>query len=78
MKKILAIVLAAASLTACDIERLPYGSMASEQIKEDPSGSLSALMNGVYAQLKSWQDHMHRMGEYAGDNVMIRGNSTDG
>mgnify|MGYP006384844901 FL=1 len=77
MKKILAIVLAAASLTACDIERLPYGSMASEQIKEDPSGSLSALMNGVYAQLKSWQDHMHRMGEYAGDNVMIRGNSTD-
>ncbi len=77
MKKILTIVFAAAALTACDIERLPYGSMAAEQITNDPSASLDALMNGVYAQLKTWSDPMHRCGEYAGDNMMIRGSSTD-
>jgi tetratricopeptide (TPR) repeat protein len=77
MKKLLIIILAAVLLTACDLERLPYGSMASEQITGDPSASLDALMNGVYAQLKTWSDPMHRCGEYAGDNMMIRGSSTD-
>ena len=77
MKKILTIAFAAAALTACDIERLPYGSMAAEKITNDPSASLDALINGVYAQLKTWSDPMHRCGEYAGDNMMIRGSSTD-
>lgn len=77
MKKIVTILLAAASLTACDIERLPHGSMAAEQITKDPTSSLESLMNGVYAQLKTWSDPMHRCGEYAGDNMMIRGGSTD-
>ena len=77
MKKILSIVLAAATLTACNIERLPYGSLAAEQITQDPNASLESLMNGVYAQLKTWSDPMHRLGEYAGDNMVIRGNSTD-
>ncbi|WP_294474166.1 RagB/SusD family nutrient uptake outer membrane protein [uncultured Bacteroides sp.] len=77
MKKILTILLAAASLTACDIERLPHGSMAAEQITKDPNTSLESLMNGMYAQLKTWSDPMHRCGEYAGDNMMIRGSSTD-
>ncbi|MBO5251727.1 MAG: RagB/SusD family nutrient uptake outer membrane protein [Bacteroidaceae bacterium] len=77
MKKILTIAFAAAALTACDVERLPYGQMAAEQITSDPSASLDALMNGVYAQLKTWSDPMHRCGEYAGDNMMIRGSSTD-
>ena len=77
MKKIITILLAAVSLTACDIERLPHGSMAAEQITRDPNTSLESLMNGVYAQLKTWSDPMHRCGEYAGDNIMIRGSSTD-
>lgn len=78
MKKIFVIGLfAAAALTACDIERLPYSSMSAEQITGDPMASMDALMNGVYAQLKTWSDPMHRCGEYAGDNMMIRGSSTD-
>jgi tetratricopeptide (TPR) repeat protein len=77
MKKILTIIFAAVLLTACDLERLPHGSMRSEQITGDLSTSLDALMNGVYAQLKTWSDPMHRCGEYAGDNMMIRGSSTD-
>ena len=35
------------------------------------------MLNGMYAQLKTWSDPMHRLGEYAGDNMMIRGASTD-
>lgn len=80
MKKILTATLAAAALLAtssCDVERLPYGTMAAEQVTSDPDASLGALINGVYAQLKTWSDPMHRCGEYAGDNMMIRGNSTD-
>lgn len=77
MKKILVILFAVMSLTACDIEHLPYGSMAAEQITGDPNASLESLLNGIYAQLKTWSDPMHRCGEYAGDNMMIRGGSTD-
>lgn len=77
MKKIFIAILVAATFTACDIDRLPHGSMASESIVEDPDASLDALLNGTYAQLKAWSDPMHRMGEYAGDNMMIRGSSTD-
>jgi len=78
MKKIV-IILASIVLTftACDIDRLPTGSMASDQIINDPDASLSSLLNGCYAQMKKWSDVMHRCGEYAGDNIMIRGTSTD-
>nr|WP_284046816.1 RagB/SusD family nutrient uptake outer membrane protein [Gelidibacter japonicus] len=77
MKKIFIAILVAATFTACDIDRLPHGSMDSQTIVGDPDASLDALLNGMYAQLKSWSDPMHRMGEYAGDNMMIRGSSTD-
>lgn len=77
MKKLFTILLAAASLTACDIDRLPYGSMSSEQITSDPNGSLESLMVGMYAQLKSMSDHIYRCGEYGGDNLLIRGTTSD-
>lgn len=69
MKKIITLLCAVATLTACDIDRLPYGSMSAEQITQDPTSSLESLVNGCYAQLKSWSDPMHRLGEYAGDNM---------
>lgn len=77
MKKIVIAILATVVLSACDIDRYPHGSMDSETIVSDPDASLQPLLNGMYAQLKSWSDPMHRMGEYAGDNMMIRGSSTD-
>lgn len=78
MKKIITLLLAGTlSLAACDLERLPNGSMAAEDIISDPNASLEALLNGSYAQMKGWSDPMHRCGEYAGDNVAIRGFSTD-
>lgn len=63
--------------TSCDVERLPTGSMASEVITGDPNSYLDTMVRGAYAQLKAWSDPMHRLGEYAGDNMMIRGSSTD-
>lgn len=55
MKKILTATFAAAALltTSCDVERLPNGSMAAEQVTGNPEASLDALVNGVYAQLKN-------------------------
>ncbi|WP_299396657.1 RagB/SusD family nutrient uptake outer membrane protein [uncultured Gelidibacter sp.] len=77
MKKIFITLLAFAAFSACDIDRTPHGSMDSDTIVGDPDASLQPLLNGMYAQLKNWSDPMHRMGEYAGDNMMIRGSSTD-
>lgn len=79
MKKLVICILLITGIgfSACDLERLPYGSMPDERIKQDPDGSLSTLLNGAYAQMKGWSDVMHRCGEYAGDNIMIRGSSTD-
>lgn len=76
-KYLLAAAGAGLMLTACDIERLPSGSMAAESITSDPDANLESLVRGAYAQLKTWSDPMHRLGEYAGDNMMIRGSSTD-
>ena len=76
-KYLLAAAGAGLMLTACDIERLPNGAMAAESITSDPDANLESLVRGAYAQLKTWSDPMHRLGEYAGDNMMIRGSSTD-
>ena len=78
MKKIIIYLFASLLLyTSCDIDRFPYGSMSSDAVVADPDASLESLLNGSYAQLKGWSDVMHRCGEYAGDNMMIRGTSTD-
>lgn len=77
MKKILAIIFAIIALSSCKIDREPFGSMKSETIIQDPEAAIDGLLNGTYAQLKAWSDPMHRLGEYAGDNIMIRGSSTD-
>ncbi|WP_341831212.1 RagB/SusD family nutrient uptake outer membrane protein [Sphingobacterium thalpophilum] len=73
MKKILIGLLIATAVSSCDIDRLPYTSMDEENIVNNPD----AMVTGTYAQLKAWSDPMHRLGEYAGDNMMIRGSSTD-
>ncbi|WP_313269068.1 RagB/SusD family nutrient uptake outer membrane protein [Sphingobacterium sp.] len=73
MKKILIGLMVAAAVSSCDIDRLPKNSMDGDLIVNNPD----AMVTGAYAQLKQWSDPMHRLGEYAGDNMMIRGSSTD-
>lgn len=74
---LLSSVVAGSLLSSCDITREPYGYLSSDKITNNPSASIEALVNGAYTQLKTWSDPMHRCGEYAGDNMMIRGASTD-
>ncbi|MDR0995996.1 MAG: RagB/SusD family nutrient uptake outer membrane protein [Tannerella sp.] len=78
-KKIFFLTIAAVACTfaGCDIDRLPSTSMAAEDVTNDPTGNMDILLNGAYSYLKDWSDPMHRCGEYAGDNMMIRGTSTD-
>lgn len=73
----LSILAASFAFTACEIERLPKDAMDSDKITGDPNASLESLLTGTYAQMKGWSDVMHRCGEYAGDNIVIRGTSTD-
>lgn len=77
MKKILTILLITLAASSCKVDREPYGSMRSKEISANPEESIDGLLNGTYAQLKAWSDPMHRLGEYAGDNIVIRGSSTD-
>lgn len=51
--------------------------MESDQVSDNQEVLFDNMLNGMYAQLKTWSDPMHRLGEYAGDNMMIRGSSTD-
>ena len=62
---------------SCSLDREPKGYATKEKILEEPGKVIGDLVNGVYAQFKAWSDPMHRCGEYAGDNIMIRGASTD-
>jgi starch-binding outer membrane protein, SusD/RagB family len=48
-----------------------------QDITSDPLTALDGLLGGSYAQLKTWSDPMHRLGEYSGDNMMIRKYSSD-
>lgn len=75
MKKIFSLLLGVSLLASCDIDRLPYGSMSTPDI--DPENQFTELLNGTYAQLKTWSDPMHRCGEYAGDNICKDKHSTD-
>lgn len=68
---------AATLLGSCTLARQPYDYMSADEATKDPEQTIEYLLNGTYAQLKGWSDVMHRCGEYAGDNVMIRGTSTD-
>ena len=78
MKKIFFLAIAAAVIfSGCELERLPYTGYVEDTIKNDPEGAFEMLLNGSYGQMKAWSDEMHRVGEYPGDNIMIRGNSTD-
>ncbi|MDQ6469285.1 RagB/SusD family nutrient uptake outer membrane protein [Flavobacterium sp. LHD-80] len=77
MKKIFILCMAISFLSSCELDREPFDSYTQDKIQEDKEASIEVLLNGCYAQLKGWADVMHRVGEYPGDNIMIRGTSTD-
>ncbi|RXM44794.1 RagB/SusD family nutrient uptake outer membrane protein [Flavobacterium sp. YO64] len=77
MKKIFILCMAISFLSSCELDREPFNAYTKDKIEEDKVAAVAVLLNGCYAQLKGWSDVMHRVGEYPGDNIMIRGTSTD-
>lgn len=77
MKKIYMLLVAATTLVSCSVERHPEYMMDGDKVSHDVEGTFPTLLNGCYGYLKTWSDPMYRCGEYAGDNMMIRGTSTD-
>jgi len=77
MKKIFILILSVSFLSSCELDREPFNSYTEDKILADKEASIDVLLNGCYAQLKGWSDVMHRVGEYPGDNMMIRSTSTD-
>lgn len=73
MKRFIIFALAVSLFTACDIDRNPYSYYTEQQVKED----LDIMLNGCYAKLKPWSDHMHYVGEFGGDNIMKQAVSSD-
>ncbi|UZR97163.1 RagB/SusD family nutrient uptake outer membrane protein [Chondrinema litorale] len=82
MKKVILSIIMAALFTACDIDRFPYDSIASEELFAGEGGLESATL-GNYALLKGDADgngfapQLHRLTEYPGDNVSLSGTTTD-
>lgn len=83
MKKIYLLIPCLAFLFhSCDLERNPYDQIAVNDLLSDP-GSIQTATVGNYALLKGndgydgWVDDLHRISEYAGDNVGLSGGTTD-
>lgn len=64
-------------VSSCNLDRYPGNYFTDEELEKDPEVAFKYLLNGCYSQLKGWSDVMHRIGEYPGDNISIRGSSTD-
>ena len=60
---------AAALMTSCDVERLPYGYYTEEKVMEDKEQGVDILLNGCYGKLRTSYEHFHYCGEFPSDNV---------
>ncbi|UXP32240.1 RagB/SusD family nutrient uptake outer membrane protein [Reichenbachiella agarivorans] len=75
--------------TACELDQLPSEGIVAESLSTNYEGLLAAT-NGNYAMMKDvityyganntanyWIRHYHHLAEYASDNVMLSGSTTD-
>lgn len=65
--------------SACDIDRLPYTAKETNDLLSSEGGIKAATL-GNYAILSGANGYgalLHRIGEYAGDNVALSGSTTD-
>jgi len=83
MKKyIILLPIIAFLFSSCELERNPYNQIDVEELLLDP-GSIEGATVGNYALLKGnvgyngWVDDLHRISEYAGDNIALSGGTTD-
>ncbi|PCI02901.1 MAG: RagB/SusD family nutrient uptake outer membrane protein [Flavobacteriaceae bacterium] len=67
---------------SCELERNPYDQIAVDELFET-KGALETATLGNYALLKGkngldgWNDQLHRLTEYPGDNISLSGSTSD-
>lgn len=83
MKKLIILFpIIALMLGSCELEKNPYDQISVDELLSDP-GSIQTATVGNYALLKGnvgydgWVDDLHRISEYAGDNIALSGGTTD-
>ncbi|WP_074408444.1 MULTISPECIES: RagB/SusD family nutrient uptake outer membrane protein [Aquimarina] len=83
MKKLIILLpVIAFILHSCELEKNPYEQISVDELFSDPE-SIETATIGNYALLKGdkgfdgWVDDLHRISEYAGDNVSLSGGTTD-
>lgn len=64
-------------LGSCNLEKNPYDSVTPGDLEGDLESNIAYQLTGTYGRLKPWSEEIHRIGEYAGDNVNIRNTTTD-
>lgn len=89
MKKLLSITIVFFIVSACELNQLPSDGIVNESLSNNYEG-LVAATDGNYAMMKElvtydnrnytanyWIRHHHHLSEYASDNVMLSGSTTD-
>lgn len=82
MKKLIYFLLITGVFYSCSLDRDPFTDIETEELFEDPGGIESA-MNGNYSLMKGAVGHsgiadqLHRIAEYAGDNITLSGGTSD-
>lgn len=82
MKKIILLSGMMAVLSSCNLDRMPFGSVESDELLANPN-SVQTVTNGNYALLKGdangggFYNNLYRVVEYGGDNVNISDTTTD-
>lgn len=82
MKKIILLSGMMAIVSSCNLDRMPFGSVESNELLSNPN-SVSTVTNGNYALLKGdangggFYNNLYRVVEYGGDNVTLSGTTTD-
>lgn len=82
MKKIILLSGMMAVLSSCNLDRMPFGSVESDELLANPN-SVQTVTNGNYALLKGdasgggFYNNLYRVVEYGGDNVALSGTTTD-
>ncbi len=86
MKILYIIPIIGALFVGCDLQRDPFDEIDADRLFES-EGAIETATLGNYALLKGgingengyngWSDDLHRISEYAGDNVSLSGGTTD-
>lgn len=74
--KIFLLIIISSYCLSCELDRFPYDKLVSEDLT---MGSIESRTLGIYGKMKEeyYYKTLHHVGEYAGDNVALKGTTSD-